>query len=170
MNNSSYTRAEILLIKAAEDEAILASDGISDSILGFHAQQAVEKLVKALLSALATPFELTHNLDRLQIALNAAGETLPSTPLPLDELSDFAVIYRYDLLFQVATPDKADSSRPSASSASTSSPASQRSPLLLEPPPLQWTLAPAAPGSRISCAPGASKYYAHKQSAGSSDL
>lgn len=33
---------------------------------------------------------------------------MPSTPLPLDELSDFAVIYRYDLLFQVAAPEKAD--------------------------------------------------------------
>jgi HEPN domain-containing protein len=108
MNNRSYTQAEILLIKAAEDEAILGSDDIPDSILGFHAQQAVEKLIKALLSARMTPFELTHNLDRLQIALAAAGETLPATPLPLDELSDFAVIYRYDLLFQVAAPDKAE--------------------------------------------------------------
>jgi HEPN domain-containing protein len=108
MNSRSYTQAEKLLIKAAEDESILSSDGIPDSILGFHAQQAVEKLIKALLAAQQIPFELTLNLERLQIALEAAGETLPSTPLPLDELSDYAVIYRYDLLFQVAAPDKAD--------------------------------------------------------------
>jgi HEPN domain-containing protein len=93
-NNRSYTQAEKLLIKAAEDESILGSDGIPDSILGFHAQQAVEKLIKALLAARQIPFELTHNLERLQVALAATGETLPSTPLPLDELSDFAVIYR----------------------------------------------------------------------------
>jgi hypothetical protein len=108
MNESSYTQAQTLLIKAAEDEAILDLDGVPESILGFHAQQAVEKLIKALLSALLTPFELTHNLERLQIVLESAGETLPSTPMPLDELSDFAVVYRYDLLFQFATPDKAD--------------------------------------------------------------
>ena len=83
MNDSSHTQAGILLIKAAEDEAILDANGIPESILGFHAQQAIEKLIKALLSALLIPFELTHNLDRLRIALEATGETLPSTPLSL---------------------------------------------------------------------------------------
>jgi cell fate regulator YaaT (PSP1 superfamily) len=28
--------------------------------------------------------------------------------LPLSELNDFAVVYRYDLLFQFAAPEKAD--------------------------------------------------------------
>jgi len=83
-------------------------DGNPESILGFHAQQAVEKLIKALLSSLSVPFELTHQLGRLQTAIEAAGETLPATPLPLSELNDFAIVYRYDLLFQFATPDKAD--------------------------------------------------------------
>jgi hypothetical protein len=108
MSNGPYTQTQILLIKAAEDEAILHSDGISESILGFHAQQAVEKLVKALLSELSIPFELTHNLGRLQTALEAAGESLPATPLPLSDLNDFAVVYRYDLLFQLAVPERAD--------------------------------------------------------------
>jgi hypothetical protein len=108
MSNGQYTKAQILLIKAAEDEAALHSDRISESIFGFHAQQAVEKLIKALLSERAVPFELTHNLGRLQVALEAAGETLPATPLPLGELNDFAVVYRYDLLFQLAAPEKED--------------------------------------------------------------
>jgi hypothetical protein len=108
MNDSPYTQAQILLIKAAEDEASLHLEGIPESILGFHAQQAVEKLIKALLSELSVPFELTHNLGRLQIALEAAGETLPATPLLLSELNDFAVVYRYDLLFQFASPERTD--------------------------------------------------------------
>src|ERR1035437_2121889 len=108
MSNGPHTQAQILLIKAAEDEAILHSDGISESILGFHAHQAVEKLIKALLSELSVPFELTHNLGRLQTALEAAGESLPATPLPLSELNDYAVVYRYDLLFQFAAPDRVD--------------------------------------------------------------
>jgi hypothetical protein len=108
MNGSSQTQAQILLIKAAEDESILGSPGIPESIIGFHAQQAVEKLIKALLAAQSVPFELTHNLDRLQTALLAAGETLPATPVPLTELNDFAVAYRYDLLFQFASLDTSE--------------------------------------------------------------
>lgn len=93
MSNSPCMQAQVLLIKAAEDEAILHSGGIPESILGFHAQQAVEKLIKALLSQLPVPFELTHNLGRLQTVLEAAGEHLPATPLLLSELNDFAVAY-----------------------------------------------------------------------------
>jgi hypothetical protein len=65
MNSSSYTQAQILLIEAVEDKVALLVDGNPGSTLGFHAQQAVEKLTKALLSQLAVPFELTHNLERL---------------------------------------------------------------------------------------------------------
>ena len=61
MTGSPYSQAQILLIKAAEDEAALHVDGNPESILGFHAQQAVEKLIKALLSSLSVPFELTQS-------------------------------------------------------------------------------------------------------------
>lgn len=108
MNGSQHTQAQILLIKAAEDEEALHAPGLPDSIVSFHAQQAIEKLMKALLAALSIPFELTHNLGRLEMALKAAGESLPETPIPLSDLTDFAVIYRYDLLFQFAMPDKSD--------------------------------------------------------------
>ena len=86
----------------------LGAPNLSDSILGFHAQQAVEKLIKALLAHLNVNFEKTHNLERLQTALASLGESLPLTPIPLDQLSDFAVVYRYDLLFQFASPNLAE--------------------------------------------------------------
>jgi hypothetical protein len=108
MSKTQPTQAQILLIKAAEDEQALGAGDFSDSILGFHAQQAIEKLIKALLAQLNIPFELTHNLDRLRTALESAGEFLPATPVPLDQLNDFAVVYRYDLLFQFASPDVAE--------------------------------------------------------------
>jgi predicted nucleotidyltransferase len=44
-----YTQAQVLLIKASEDETALHATGNPDSVLGFHAQQAVEKLMKALI-------------------------------------------------------------------------------------------------------------------------
>ncbi len=108
MNSPPFSQARILLIKAAEDEAALRADSLSDSVLGFHAQQAVEKLMKALLTELSVSYERTHNLDKLYALLQAAGETLPNTPLVLSELEDFAVVYRYDLLFQSSAPDKAE--------------------------------------------------------------
>ena len=105
MSTKNPTQAQILLVKAAEDEGALAAPNLSDSILGFHAQQAVEKLLKALLAQVNVDFEKTHDLQRLQIALAGLGESLPPTPIPLDQLSDFAVVYRYDLLFQFESPN-----------------------------------------------------------------
>jgi len=105
MSTTKPTQAQILLVKAAEDEKALGAPNLSDSILGFHAQQAVEKLIKALLAQFNVDFEKTHDLERLQTALAALGESLPPTPIPLDQLSDFAVVYRYDLLFQFDSPD-----------------------------------------------------------------
>jgi len=108
MNTPAYTPAQILIIKAAEDEQTLEGASLPETIVGFHAQQAVEKLIKALLSQLNIPFEKTHDLARLTKLLNAAGEPLPPTPMPLGDLNDFAVFYRYDLLFQFAAPDRED--------------------------------------------------------------
>lgn len=62
--------------------------------------------MKALLSQLAVEFELTHNLERLDKVLRANHEELPETPVPLEDLTDFAVSYRYDLLFQVRPPER----------------------------------------------------------------
>jgi HEPN domain-containing protein len=54
MSSSPNTQAEILLIKASEDEAALHADGNPDAVLGFHAQQAVEKLIKSILKKQVT--------------------------------------------------------------------------------------------------------------------
>jgi len=51
---------------------------------------------------------MTHDLARLHKLLDAAGESLPLTPIPLRDLNDFSVFYRYDLLFQYAVPEKED--------------------------------------------------------------
>jgi HEPN domain-containing protein len=108
MSNGPYTQAQVLLVKASEDEAALHAKGNPDSVLGFHAQQAVEKLMKALISARSVKFELTHDLMRLSTALKGLGEALPGTPIPLSDLNDFAIDYRYDLLFQHAVLSASD--------------------------------------------------------------
>jgi HEPN domain-containing protein len=100
--------AETLLLKAAADEEILNFDSISDSILGFHAQQAVEKLMKALLTQLNVPYEFTHTLNRLLLLLENHGEFLPSTAITLGDLTDFAVEYRYSYLPPTLSHDKSE--------------------------------------------------------------
>ena len=85
MSSSSgpHTQAQVLLVKASEDETALRATGNPDAVLGFHAQQAVEKLLKAPISAHSAPFEFTHNLLRLASALQDLGESPPTTPVSL---------------------------------------------------------------------------------------
>lgn len=71
--------AELLLVKAAEDEAVLAAD-IPDGPFGFHVQQAVEKLLKALLCQRSIKYKRTHDLDYLTQLLEDQGEVIPKDP------------------------------------------------------------------------------------------
>ena len=60
---------ELLLASAEQDLAacklLAASAGIGDAIVGFHAQQALEKSLKAVLSAHMIEFRRTHDLVTL---------------------------------------------------------------------------------------------------------
>lgn len=64
--------------------------------LGFHAQQAAEKSLKAVgvLSGLEMP--RTHDLAALGQVILGKGESLPLTVDQLRALNPFAVEYRYD--------------------------------------------------------------------------
>lgn len=89
-------QTELLLGKSAIDEQTLQFSALHDLVFGFHAQQAVEKLLKALLSQLGRRYPRTHDLERLEKDLLAAGEALPATPTVLADLNDYAVELRYD--------------------------------------------------------------------------
>jgi hypothetical protein len=89
-------QAEMLLRKSAEDELITQLDGIPHAIFGFHAQQTIEKPLKALLAEKAIRYLRTHDLELLEQQLQDSGEILPATPVPLKELFDYAVAFRYD--------------------------------------------------------------------------
>lgn len=96
-------QAETLLTKAAEDEAVVLLPGVPDGPFGFHVQQAVEKLLKALLSQLSMEYRFTHDLSYLVNQLEASGEALPKMVVEFSELESFAVFNRYDAVpeFQV---------------------------------------------------------------------
>jgi HEPN domain len=89
-------QAGVLLTKAAEDEAVLLLSGVPEGPFGFHVQQSVEKLLKALLSQLAIEYKLIHDLDYLTALLKDAGEVLPDTLVDFSKIGTFAVRNRYD--------------------------------------------------------------------------
>jgi len=76
-----HEQAVLLVRKAAEDGVLLSelvsSERISNEIFGFHAQQASEKLLKALLSDFGVHFPRTHNLRLLMDLLSDAGHRCP---------------------------------------------------------------------------------------------
>jgi HEPN domain-containing protein len=94
--------AAILAGKAKADalamRELAGNPQISDDIVGFHAQQAVEKWLKAVIGASGARFEYTHDLRHLvELAKAAAGEF----PFEIGEviaLTEYAVPLRYDEL------------------------------------------------------------------------
>lgn len=93
-------QARLLLGKAAQDESlldeILTSNRVSDEIIGFHCQQAAEKLMKALLSACGVRYRKTHDIGGLMDLLTEAGAALPEELQDIDFLTPFGTIYRYE--------------------------------------------------------------------------
>ncbi len=66
------------------------------SIVYFHAQQAVEKSLKAVLFAQQIEFARTHDLVKLARLLGGRGILLPVGEDQLRRLNPFAVTFRYD--------------------------------------------------------------------------
>ena len=66
------------------------------SVICFHAQQAVEKLLKSVLFAHQIEFRRTHDLAELSYLLSQNGVLIPLDEVQLVRLNPFAVTYRYD--------------------------------------------------------------------------
>jgi HEPN domain-containing protein len=79
---------------------------ISDEIIGFHAQQAVEKWLKAVMAKLGLPQQRTHDIDQLGRLLEEQGVELPVPRSRLAELTDFAVPLRYEDLLDAEPLDR----------------------------------------------------------------
>ena len=104
---SQHERARTLLGKAAEDEAlldlVLHSTAVSDAIIGFHCQQAAEKLLKAVLAETGVVFRRTHDIVELVDLAIDHGLMEPSEFEDLRELTPFAVELRYESFLDDAT-------------------------------------------------------------------
>jgi HEPN domain len=102
--------ARLLMEKAAGDEKILLrliDDDIPDDGLGFHAQQAVEKMIKAVLARNDVVYERTHNIAYLLKLLDDASLPKPDRAGDLPNLSPWAAERRYTRQPD-AVPDRAE--------------------------------------------------------------
>lgn len=85
---------------------LAANSEISDEIVGFHAQQAVEKWLKAVMASRGLAQLRTHDIDQLSRELEADGVELPFPRLRLAELTIFAVPLRYEQLLDSEPLDR----------------------------------------------------------------
>ena len=80
-----------------QTSAILSSHPEAQiSPICFHAQQCVEKSLKAVMTANEVYFRYTHDLGELTNLLTSAGITPPFTTGELQRLTPYAVELRYD--------------------------------------------------------------------------
>ncbi len=83
--------------------------GMRPAIILFHAQQAAEKCIKAVLFARGVEFRRTHDLHELAGLAQDAGIPPPRQVVELDRLSPYAVTLRYDDIdLSTMSTDQAD--------------------------------------------------------------
>jgi HEPN domain-containing protein len=89
----------VVVARAEEDLAacrILADqESQVRAAIGFHAQQAAEKLLKAVLTWHQVEFPKTHDLTALLDLVAGCDDKLAAALADLDELTQYAVMTRY---------------------------------------------------------------------------
>jgi HEPN domain-containing protein len=96
--------AELLLRKAESDlatvRALADSGEVGDEVIGFHAQQAVEKSVKSVLVVDGVEVPRTHDLDYLAELVRGSDREFPDAVHDASWLSPWATQFRYDDPFE----------------------------------------------------------------------
>ena len=97
MNGVEHAR-EMLTLAQRDFKALqgmLDVETFADEIFGFHAQQAVEKALKAWLTLVGVEYPRTHDLEELLELLEEQAEPILEAFYNLLDLTDFAVQFRY---------------------------------------------------------------------------
>jgi HEPN domain-containing protein len=99
----------MLLRKAKQDEfalqKLVPDPASPDEVIGFHAQQAVEKMLKAALAGAGVSYRRTHDLVELFDLLRKNSISYPADFEEARRLTPFASTLRYeDLPLQLARP------------------------------------------------------------------
>lgn len=94
--------AQVLLAKAHDDERlallVVNNPGVTDEQIGFLAQQAVEKAIKAVLTCRGIRYRRTHDLGELLDLLKGNRISFPPSLEETVILTPFAMQMRYDYL------------------------------------------------------------------------
>jgi HEPN domain-containing protein len=97
---SDHEHAQMMLDLAQKDlkavKGMMDEEQFEDEIFGFHAQQTVEKVVKAWLSHIGVNYPKTHDLEELFTLLEDQNQTIPENYRSLTDFTDFAVQFRYE--------------------------------------------------------------------------
>jgi HEPN domain-containing protein len=100
-------QAERLLLMASKDmkamDLMITPESIDDEIFGFHAQQAVEKSLKAWITAIGGTYGFIHDLRVLFLTLRELGCEIEKFR-HLIMLNPFAAQLRYEPLETVDEP------------------------------------------------------------------
>lgn len=98
---SGTDTGDMLLIMAGKDlkalNALITPDSADDEIFGFHAQQVVEKSLKAWIAAIGGMYGRTHDIAQLLCILENLGCDMHPFE-SLVELNPFAVGFRYEVM------------------------------------------------------------------------
>lgn len=98
--NANKEQAEAMLAAGLRDRLTLRllreSGEAPEEVMGFHAQQACEKFLKAVLVMHGVLFERTHDLAVLFSLCGAHRIQVPAAKDALRLLNNFAVRFRYE--------------------------------------------------------------------------
>ena len=79
-------------------QGMLDNKTFADEVFGFHAQQIVEKSLKAWLSLLGREYPRIHDLEQLFNLLEDQGIQIPAHFRDLADLTEYSVQFRYEYL------------------------------------------------------------------------
>lgn len=93
---------------ALEDLALAEARvaGVGAALFCFHAQQAAEKAIKAVLIVRAAAFPYVHDLARLLEVAREAGVAVPPQLVDVDLLTDYATLARYPGFAEIGEQDR----------------------------------------------------------------
>jgi HEPN domain-containing protein len=105
MNEIDHARAMLRLAEKDQRalQGMLDKGVFAEEIFGFHAQQAVEKGLKAWIAALGKEYPLTHSIARLLAILQDLGADMEAF-WELTDYTAYAVEFRYGGLHLAEEP------------------------------------------------------------------